>query len=218
MPPARSAPSEVARERRPDVPAGGSSDSLLQIFVAELGLPPGKVLGRGADELVRDVALVLRELVTGVMGLLAARSAFKSQFRIEGTMIRPAENNPLKFAADARQALEHLFFPSGKAYLPADRAVREAIQNLEDHKVAVLAALRGALESLVARFDPDALETRFGERGKASLLGKGRQWEMYRELFAELRRNPDALFDDILGEDFAKAYEEQLQLLFRSRR
>jgi type VI secretion system protein ImpI len=96
--------------------------------------------------------------------------------------------------------------------------VREAIQNLEDHKVAVLAALRGGLESLVARFDPDQLEARFGERAKPSLMGKGRQWEMYRELYAELRRNPDALFDDILGEDFAKAYEEQLELLVRSRR
>jgi type VI secretion system FHA domain protein len=185
----------------------------------ELGLPAGKVMGRGADELVRDVAVVLRELVAGMMGLLASRSAFKSQFRIEGTMIRPVENNPLKFAADARQALEHLFFPSGKAYLPAERAVREAVQNLEDHKVALLAALRSALESLVARFDPEQLEARFGERGKSSLLsGKGRQWEMYRELFAELRRDPDALFADILGEGFAKAYEEQLEQINRSRR
>jgi type VI secretion system FHA domain protein len=218
--PIRSAPPQPGREPRA-VPSGGSSDALLRIFVEELGLPEGKAVGRGADELVRDVAVVLRELVAGIMGLLASRSAFKSQFRIEGTVIRPAENNPLKFAADARQALEHLFFPSGKAYLPAERAVREAVQNLVDHKVALLAALRGALESLVARFDPDQLEARFGERGKSSLMGlsgKGRQWEMYRELFAELRRDPDALFGDILGEDFAKTYEEQLERLVRSRR
>ncbi len=217
----RPAAPEVASGRRPEPSPAASGGSPLQAFLAAAGLSPAKGGERPTDDLLRDAGVILREFVAGMMKLLAARSASKSEFRIEGTMIRPVENNPLKFSADAREALEHLLLPSGKAYLAPGQAVREGIQNLQDHKVALLAAMRAALEALLARFAPDALEARFGERGKPSLMGlsgKGRYWEMYRELFAELRRNPDALFDEVLGENFVRAYEEQVELLSKSRR
>src|SRR5205814_4423137 len=110
---------------------------------------------------------------------------------------------------------------SGKAYLEATRAVREAIQDIKDHKVAMLAAMRTALESLLQRFRPDELEAQFNQRGKSSLMGfagKGRYWDMYRELFTELAQDPDALFRDVFGGAFVRASETQIHLLARSRR
>src|SRR5207249_3110596 len=137
-------------------------------------------------------------------------------------MIRHVEQNPLKFSAGPQEALEHLLIPSAKAYLEPARAVREAIQDIKDHKLAMIAAMRTALESLLQRFRPDELESRFNQTSKKSSLlglsGKGRYWDMYRELFAELEQDPDSLFRDVFGDQFVRAYEAQVQLLSKSRR
>jgi type VI secretion system protein len=225
-PPALQAAVAGAQRPRPEPTSGAptttTADPTLEAFLTAAGFSPTKVGERSSDDLMRDAGTVLRELVAGLMELLAARSTFKSEFRIEATMIRPMENNPLKFSADAKEALEHLLIPSGKAYLPPGQAVREGVQDVKDHKLAMIAAMRAALESLLGRFDPDRLEARFGERAKKSSLmglsGKGKNWEMYRELFAELRQDPDALFRDVFGEQFIRAYEAQIELLSRSRR
>jgi len=224
-PTAPHAPLPGAGRPRPEPPSepptATTAGPTLQAFLSAAGLSPTKAGERPPDDLMRDAGMVLRELVAGLMELLAARSTFKSEFRIEVTTIQPVENNPLKFSADAKEALEHLLIPSGKAYLPPGQAVQEGVQDVKDHKLAMIAAMRAALESLLARFDPDQLEARFGERSKKSLMGlsgKGKNWEMYRELFAELRQDPDALFRDVFGEQFIRAYEAQIERLSKSRR
>jgi type VI secretion system protein ImpI len=84
----------------------------------------------------------------------------------------------------------------------------------------MIAAMRTALESLLQRFRPDELESRFNQGGRKSslLAGKGRYWEMYREMFAELDQDRDSLFRDVFGDQFVRAYEAQVQLLAKSRR
>jgi len=222
VPPARPEPVEPpARPAAADRPASRplASGSELETFLRAAGLP--LTGARPAEDLMRDAGAMLREVVTGLMDLLAARASFKSEFRLDATMIRPADNNPLKFSADATEALEHLLRPSGKAYLEPARAMREAVLDVKDHELAMLAAMRTALESLLRRLHPDELETRFAQQGKKSSLlssSKGRYWEMYREMFAELDQDLDALFRDVFGEQFTRAYEAQIARLVKARR
>jgi type VI secretion system FHA domain protein len=213
----------VVDERPAPRPAVSETpDSAMHAFMEAAGLSPATCADRPADQLMRDAGGMVREVVAGLIELLAARATFKSEFRIEATVIRPVENNPLKFSADVQEALEHLLVPSAKGYLEPARAVREAMRDIKDHKLAMIAAMRAALESLLQRFRPDQLESRFDQGGKKSGLlarsGKGRYWEMYREFFAELEHDPESLFREVFGDRFIRAYEAQVQLLSKSRR
>jgi predicted component of type VI protein secretion system len=42
---------------------------------------------------------------------------------------------------------------------------------------------------------------------------KMRYWDLYREKYQEMAKDPEVSFRKLFGEAFAKAYEEQLRLL-----
>lgn len=55
---------------------------------------------------------------------------------------------------------------------------------------------------------------------KGSILGvpaKLRYWDLFRDKYGELAKDGDASFRALFAEEFAKAYEEQLEALARNR-
>lgn len=75
-----------------------------------------------AAELLENFGKIMREVVAGVMEVLLARASLKSEFRMSMTMIRPVENNPLKFSVNTEEALRHLLTQHERGYLPAAEA------------------------------------------------------------------------------------------------
>ena len=77
--------------------------------------------------------------------------------------------------------------------------------------------MRVAFETMLAEFDPDRLQEQFDRQlKKGSLLAvpaKLRYWDLYRERCESLLADPDATFRKLFGEEFARAYEEQLERL-----
>jgi predicted component of type VI protein secretion system len=74
----------------------------------------------------------------------------------------------------------------------------------------------------LAHFDPEALQKEFDRQLKRSaLLGvttRLRYWDLYRERQDAMAKDPEASFRRLFGEEFAKAYEEQLRRLKAERR
>lgn len=66
-----------------------------------------------------------RLMVEGLIDVLRARASLKGEFRMQQTMIQPAENNPLKFAPNADEALLLLLRHGNQAFMAPDVAVRE---------------------------------------------------------------------------------------------
>jgi predicted component of type VI protein secretion system len=82
--------------------------------------------------------------------------------------------------------------------------------------MAMLAGVRVAFEAMLAEFNPDRLQEEFDRQGKGSLLsipGKLRYWDQYRNRFNDMVSDADASFRELFGQEFAKAYEEQLERL-----
>jgi type VI secretion system protein ImpI len=83
--------------------------------------------------------------------------------------------------------------------------------------MAMLAGMRQAFETMLAEFNPDRLQQAFDRQGKKGALlsvpGKLRYWELYREKFGDMVRDPEASFAELFGDEFARAYEEQLERL-----
>jgi type VI secretion system FHA domain protein len=170
-------------------------------------------------DLARSIGEIFRVVVSGVMDVLQSRQQVKDEFHLPLTRFRPADNNPLKFSANVDDALHNLLVKRNPGYLGPVEAFEDAFDDLRNHQLAVLAGMRVAFESLLAEFDPDRLEKEFDQVKRAPLVGaRRRYWDLYRERRDEIAKDPDASFKRLFGEQFARAYEAQLNRLKAERR
>jgi type VI secretion system FHA domain protein len=190
----------------------------LAALLRAAGVDPATV----PPETAASLGLILRTVVQGVIEVLQARAEIKDQFRMALTRIKTAENNPLKFAVNAEDAMNSLFGRRSPAYLAPVDAFEDAFDDIRCHQVAMLAGMRAGFEHALQRFNPERLQEMFDKRtkrgGLLQLGTKSRYWELYAEEFRELTGDPEDAFKRLFGEVFAGAYEQQLEELKRNRR
>jgi type VI secretion system FHA domain protein len=174
-----------------------------------------------SPETAATLGQILLIVVQGTIDALRARDEIKSQFRLAVTRVRVADNNPLTFAIDAAHAINSLLTERNPAFLPPVEAFQRAFDDIRLHQMAMLAGMRAGFENLLARFDPEQLQEGFEKQVKRSAgllgVGKPKYWELYADYFAELRGDPEDAFRRLFGEEFARAYEKQIELVRRSR-
>ena len=114
-------------------------------------------------------------------------------------------------------AFHNLLVKRNPAYLSPKDAFEDAYRDVRDHQTAVMLAMRLAFEAMLAQFDPARLQEDFDRHLKrGSIIGvpaKLRYWDLYRERYADKAKDADASFRQLFGDEFAKAYEEQLARL-----
>ena len=197
--------------RRPQ-PATGVDDALRAVLDGA-GL-------QGVDvtpDLARNFGKILRVVVHGVMDVLQARQRIKEEFRMRATTFKPKENNPLKFSANVDDALHNLLVKRNAAYFEPVRAFEDAFDDVRNHQMAMLAGVRAAFEAMLAEFDPERLQEEFDRQPRKGALismpAKMRYWEMYRERVHDIVKDADTSFRELFGDEFARAYERQLEQL-----
>jgi type VI secretion system FHA domain protein len=205
-------------------PAASSHDSgsAVAAFAAGAGLDPALMKVTDQDAFFEDLGALLKTMTEGLMQAITARGQVKSEFRLEQTMIAPTENNPFKFSASTDEAMMRLLHHKDGAYLSGIAAAVEAVDDINAHQLAVMAGTEAALKSIMRRFNPKKLESRFGNdsaMGKAvPMLKKARYWEFYKVLYTEISEAVDDDFQQLFGSEFSNAYEEQLERLKISRK
>ncbi len=194
----------------------------VQAFLGAAGLNEIQVLPEEVLALMEMLGGLYRETVQGTMDVLRARSELKNEFRMRHTQIRIAENNPLKFSVSIDEALEHLVFHRNESFLPPDTAFMEAFQDIKDHQIAMVAGMKSTFDSILRRLDPELLtqcvvnEKKIGHR--LPLNRKAGCWEHYEKLYGELSAAAEDDFLGLFGEEFTRAYEEQVARLSLLRR
>lgn len=210
VPPATPPPSQAARGR-----SGG--DDALRAFLAGAGMSHLQIDEADAVQTMNEMGAIFRQTVQGLMEVLTTRTSIKSEFRLSQTMIRPVENNPLKFSPNVEEAMICLLMRRGPAYLPAVRAVKEGFDDIKAHQLAVMAGVQAALLNLLRRFDPQALETRLGQQSMLDNImpskRKARYWEVFTLLYNEIAKEAEDDFQELFGREFARAYQEQINRL-----
>lgn len=198
------------------------ADSALGAFAAGAGLDLDQLQVADEEKFFHDLGVLLQTMTEGLMQAIASRSQVKSEFRLEQTMIAPTENNPFKFSVSAEEAMTRLLNRSDGAYLSGRAAAAEAIDDINAHQLAVMAGTEAALKSILHRFRPATLESRFGADsllGKVlPVLKKARYWEFYKALYDEVSEAADDDFQQYFGSEFSSAYEKQLDRLKLSRK
>jgi type VI secretion system protein ImpI len=170
-----------------------------------------------AQALQGDVDAMLRVVVDGVMDVLRARAEIKNNFRLPMTIIQRSENNPLKFALGVDEALQKIMAAPNPAFLSGAAAFDDAFDDIRCHQMAMLAGVRAGFDALLRHFDPDRFEQEF-EGGGGVFAGKGKHWARYRDHYQSLAGDPDECFRRLFGDEFARAYEDQLARLKSARR
>jgi type VI secretion system FHA domain protein len=181
------------------------------------------LLGAGLEnidvtpELARSFGEILRVVVAGLIDVLRARSDLKNEFRMDMTMYRQTANNPLKHSVNVDDALHNLLVKRNAAFLGPVEAFEDAFDDVRNHQLGMLAGMLAAFDALLAEFDPQRLQADFDRQLKKGALlsapAKLRYWDLYREKFHGMVKDPERCFRELFGNEFAEAYEEQLKRL-----
>ena len=141
-----------------------------------------------------------------------SRAAVKNEFRVEQTMLRPRDNNALKFSVTPEEAVAALLLPARTGYKPPLDAAREAFEDIRSHELAVMAGVQTALLGLLRRFDPAVLEKRLQPGRLDSVMPSARRartWELFCITYKDITREAEDDFQSVFGREFARAYDAQ---------
>jgi type VI secretion system FHA domain protein len=201
-----------SQQIRPAVPAV-STDLDFMALLRGAGLEGVEV----SPELATQFGQILRVVIEGLMDILHARERIKDEFRMRVTTFKTKDNNPLKFSANVDDALHNLLVKRHAAYLKPIEAFEDAFRDVRNHQVAMLAGVRVAYEAMLNEFEPGHLQAEFDRQlKKGAFLGapaRFKYWDLYAERFRDRVRDADSCFRELFGDEFARAYEEQLQKL-----
>jgi type VI secretion system protein ImpI len=179
-------PGGPAAELHDNPPANESNitmDQFVRSFSRGAGLAENALSGCDPVLLAEQLGELLRVLTENTKALLEARQRAKRLARSsDHTTIQALNNNPLKFAPTADEAMRLMFGPPSRSYLDARAAFKQSFENVKSHEVKTYSAMQYALKALLAEFDPGEIEQRVsGERSLADVFGsaKARLWDTY---------------------------------------
>ncbi|WP_144299543.1 type VI secretion system-associated FHA domain protein TagH [Elioraea rosea] len=192
-------------------PAAQGGEELLTAFLKGAGLPD--LVRRSTvppEELMRGLGAAFRAFVEGLREVLITRASIKSEFRIEQTIIAARGNNPLKFSPSVEDALAAMLGESRGAFMDAETAVRDSLDDIKHHELATMQAIQAGLRAVLAEIEPGKLREEAEAQGGLSLVPaqrRARAFDLFEQRFAALLRDADSSTDGTFARAFARAYE-----------
>jgi type VI secretion system FHA domain protein len=184
------------------------NDDLLAAFLVGAGMTGRRPENPAAT--MSALGAAFRAVVSGIRQALIARASIKGEFRIEQTMIRARGNNPLKFSADDEDALSALLGVGRRIDMTPEAAVADALRDMRLHELATVAAMQGAVRTLLAGLDPAKLLAD-ATGGMLPAQKRAKAFDAYEKLHETVTRALADDFDSVFGKAFARAYETALR-------
>lgn len=201
----------AAREAPAAPLAGADEMALLAAFLAGAGLPD--LVRRSTvppEQLMHGLGAAFRAFVEGLREVLITRASIKSEFRIEQTIIAARGNNPLKFSPSVEDAIAAMLGEARGAFMDAEAAVRDSLDDIKHHEMATMAAMQAGLRAVLAAIEPAGLREEAEAAGGLSLVPaqrRARAFDLYEARFAALARDIENNTDGAFARAFARAYE-----------
>ncbi len=209
--PAMPAPvaSATPLEPAPAAPAGTATEALAK------GLGIALPADMGAADWER-LGSALRQLVQGFAQLMSARAALKRELRAHNKTEMPMRDvNPFKSELGLNDVLQQLLFNAsrGGKFMPVERAVREAAEDLLTHDLSIIAASRACVQGTVQEFDPQLFVQRFGKKGLLDLMADAQLWRQYQAYYAQQSAQMADWLERLFEEHFVTAYCNEAERL-----
>jgi len=204
----------LPRRAAPAPSAPPSGEDLA--FWRGLGIDPATLSPEARSAALEAFGRAMRSSADGLVALLGARRVAKSEFDLDVTQLAAAGNNIFKFSPSGEVALRRLL-AAETGFVGVDLAVARAFDDLRAHEVATAAGVKAALEALLERLAPAAIERRFAPVRSGLLKSrKTKLWELYSVLHAEIAEGAESRFQDVFQSSFARAYGERARQVGRA--
>ncbi len=224
QPPVASPPPPVQAPASPALPeiidtapvsAGEAAGQLVAAFLEGAGLSPDTLRGADTEASFRQIGQMVRAAVDGVRDILATRALVKSEFRVDQTVLRRNDNNAMKFAPDAERCLAAMVGTVPPGFLPGPEAMRQGMDDIKRHELALVAAINKVFADLGRQLDPELIMAKAKqETGLGTRLPFAREvrcWTIYTETHALLQDSGAANTGGSLLAPVAQAYDRQLR-------
>jgi type VI secretion system FHA domain protein len=190
-----------------------SDSALFNAFLQGAVVECNEILPEQHTETLYRIGQMFRKLIDGTVAVLRSRAEFKSLCRVNMTVIRAANNNPLKFTVSTDDVLRQLIENKTDGFLASTNAIEESFNDIMNHQLAMQAGIQASLTDLLKTFDPKIIEKQF-EQGLV-LQKKSKCWDKFEETY---RNTVEDAVENFFGEEFVKAYEKQMSLLTSARK
>ena len=193
----------------------GGHASLVAAFLDGAGLPPDTLAAMQAEAAFREIGQMVRAAVEGVREIMSTRALVKSEFRVDQTVLRRSDNNPVKFAPDTQRCLAAMVGAAPPGFLPGAAAMQQSMDDIKLHELSLVAALNSVFADLGTQLDPETISRRARqEAGLADKLPYARDakcWAVYLDTYAKLQESGAANTGGSLLAPLAEAYARQLR-------
>ncbi|CRM19401.1 type VI secretion system FHA domain protein [Pseudomonas sp. 24 E 1] len=197
----------------PFTAAPAALETFWSQFAQALGLQVDTLDTQGREALAIRAAGLLRQTIEGLQQSLRTRDELNSE--INAALADPLLNthNPLKTCADSHAAMTLLLGADESNRLSAEQAVAQVYRDLQVHQLALVVACQAAVRGALAAFAPGHLLLCFEREGKPPrFFTDGAHWRAYQRHYRRLTVE-EPLGEQLLRNDFSKAYEEQVRLV-----
>ncbi len=192
-------------------PAAASASALIARIAAAAGIDERAIAERDPLALADEIGAALKITAQNLAQLLRSRAETKSLFRSSSqTMIRAADNNPLKFTAEAEEALAIIFGRPTRGYLGGRETLEQSFADIKAHQILTFGAIQGALEALFDDLAPEKIDRSVQpERGLGALVAsrKAKLWDVYIERWRAKTKRSDGRLNEAFMSLFAEAYD-----------
>ena len=205
---------EAKKQSLPDQNTPNESqppDEMLRIFLTAVGVEDNFFEDQDIPELMQRIGAVFRELIEGLTALIRGRAEAKKQLRIEGTLLRSSNNNPIKFSSSLEETIEILLGSQKAGFVSGIPAIRESYADIMSHQIAMTIGIQAALKKTLQRFDPKPYAQRY--KKNLSFLQKAKCWDDYSQDYQKIVIKS---LEKFLDDEFVRAYEEQIDRLSES--
>jgi|WetSurSiteA1Bulk_404760.scaffolds.fasta_scaffold00107_17 type VI secretion system protein len=190
------------------------ADSVLfNAFLQGVAVECSDIRPEQQAETLSRIGQMFRKLIDGTVAVLRSRAEFKSLCRVNMTVIKATNNNPLKFTVSTDDVLRQLIENKTDGFLASTAAIEEAFNDIMNHQLAMQAGIQSSLTDLLKTFDPRIIEKQF-EQGLV-LQKKSKCWDKYEETY---RNTVEDAVENFFGEEFVSAYEKQMSQLVNTRK
>jgi len=192
------------------VSADNLDDDLLRLIARSAGLPDNAFAAQNRTHVAEEIGQLLRLFTENMRQLLEARQQAKRLARSSSqTTVQAFDNNPLKFAPTAEQAMQIMFGPPTKSYLGASSAFAQGFDDLKTHQVKTFSAMQHALKRVLEEFTPEEIEK--ASTGSGGLFsrgsGKASLWDTFAARWnAHTRSQEDGMLNTFMHY-FAEYYD-----------
>jgi type VI secretion system protein len=158
--------------------------SAVQAFCRGAGIEPAVLTPEAQSMLPLVAGQMLREAVVGLTDVAQTRAKATGTASTAG---QAGGSNPLRTSTSVDQAMQRLFESHGRLYGGPVDALRDVMQEIKDHEIAVNAGVKAGLQAMLDQLSPSNVADQF-EQGRARTLAPGQDprpkyWEHYAEFY-----------------------------------